>query len=60
MMRKELETRDGLSALITRDIYHLSRDVLTPKYRLLRWSYWVFLCGGLTSLLLFLSGAQGF
>jgi hypothetical protein len=51
MMRDSLENRNSITELMVSDIYHLSHDVLRPKFRWMRLSFYAFLSGLLSALL---------
>jgi hypothetical protein len=51
MMREALESRNTITELMVSDIYHLSNDVLRPKFRWMRLSFYSFLSGLLSALL---------
>ena len=51
LMRESLENRNTITELMISDIYHLSHDVLRPKFRWMRLSFYAFLCGLLSALL---------
>ena len=51
LMRESLENRNTITELMVSDIYHLSNDVLRPKFRWMRLSFYAFLCGLLSALL---------
>lgn len=53
LMRDSLESRNTITELMVSDIYHLSHDVLRPKFRWMRLSFYAFL-SGLVSALLFI------
>lgn len=53
-MRESLESRNTITELMVSDIYHLSHDVLRPKFRWMRLSFYAFLTG-LVSALLFIA-----
>ena len=53
-MRDSLENRNSITELMVSDIYHLSHDVLRPKFRWMRLSFYAFLTG-LFSALLFIA-----
>jgi hypothetical protein len=50
-MRESLESRNTITELMVSDIYHLSNDVLRPKFRWMRLSFYAFLIGLLSALL---------
>jgi hypothetical protein len=50
-MRDALESRNTITELMVSDIYHLSNDVLRPKFRWMRLSFYAFLTGLLNALL---------
>lgn len=52
LMRESLESRNTITELMVSDIYHLSHDVLRPKFRWMRLSFYAFLTGLLSALLL--------
>ncbi len=54
LMRDSLENRNSITELMVSDIYHLSHDVLRPKFRWMRLSFYAFLTG-LFSALLFIA-----
>ena len=54
LMRESLESRNTITELMVSDIYHLSHDVLRPKFRWMRLSFYAFL-SGLFSALLFIA-----
>ncbi len=45
LMRESLESRNTITELMVSDIYHLSNDVLRPKFRWIRLSFYAFLAG---------------
>ncbi len=45
LMRDSLESRNTITELMVSDIYHLSNDVLRPKFRWMRFSFYAFLAG---------------
>jgi len=45
MMCEALESRNTITELMVSDIYHLSNDVLRPKFRWMRLSFYAFLTG---------------
>ncbi|MEN8663003.1 MAG: Pycsar system effector family protein [Lentimonas sp.] len=45
LMRGALESRTTITELMVSDIYHLSNDVLRPKFRWIRLSFYAFLAG---------------
>lgn len=51
LMRESLESRNTITELMVSDIYHLSNDVLRPKFRWMRLSFYAFLIGLLSALL---------
>ena len=50
---------DRLSAAVVDDLYHLSRDVLAPKFRWLRLSYVAFIGGSMAAVFLYLARVFG-
>jgi len=52
LMREALESRLTITELMVSDIYHLSNDVLRPKFRFIRMSFYVFLFSMTGSILL--------
>ena len=50
-MRESLESRNTITELMVSDIYHLSNDVLRPKFRWIRLSFYAFLAGLLSALI---------
>ncbi len=50
LMRESLESRNTITELMVSDIYHLSHDVLRPKFRWMRMSFYAFLAGLLIAL----------
>lgn len=52
LMREALESRNTITELMVSDIYHLSNDVLRPKFRWMRLSFYAFLAGLFSALLL--------
>ena len=52
LMRESLESRSTITELMVSDIYHLSNDVLRPKFRYIRLSFYTFLVSMLGSILL--------
>ena len=54
LMREALESRNSITELMVSDIYHLSNDVLKPKFRWIRFSFYSFLLSLLCSLLFIL------
>jgi len=51
-MRDSLESRNTITELMVSDIYHLSNDVLRPKFRWMRFSFYAFLAGMLCAIAL--------
>lgn len=51
LMRESLESRNTITELMISDIYHLSHDVLRPKFQWMRLSFYAFLAGLLSALL---------
>lgn len=45
LMRESLESRNTITELMVSDIYHLSNDVLRPKFFWIRLSFYAFLAG---------------
>jgi hypothetical protein len=54
-MQASLENRNTITELMVSDIYHLSHDVLRPKFRWIRLSFYAFLTG-LSCALIFIVG----
>jgi hypothetical protein len=54
LMRESLESRNTITELMISDIYHLSHDVLRPKFQWMRLSFYAFL-SALVSALLFIA-----
>ncbi len=54
-MQRVLHKNNGLEMHIAHDIYHLSHDILRPKFRWIRASYLLFVTGLIGSGLLFLT-----
>jgi len=52
LMRDSLESRNTITELMVSDIYHLSNDVLRPKFRWMRFSFYAFLAGMLCAIAL--------
>jgi hypothetical protein len=52
MMREATSDNRTLTEMVSRDLYHLSRYVLKPKFALLRASYFIFVAGNVTAVLL--------
>lgn len=52
LMRESLESRNTITELMVSDIYHLSNDVLRPKFRFIRLSFYTFLLSLLGSIVL--------
>ena len=50
-MQAMLHDQERLAAAVTRDIYHISRDILKPKFLWMRISYLLFFAGSSLSLL---------
>jgi hypothetical protein len=50
-MQAMLNDEERLAAAVTRDIYHISRDILKPKFRWMRISYLLFFVGSTLSIL---------
>lgn len=55
LMKASLEKRNTITELMVSDIYHLSHDVLRPKFRWIRLSFYAFL-SGLSCALIFIVG----
>ncbi len=55
LMKGALESRNTITELMVSDIYHLSNDVLRPKFRWIRLSFYAFLVG-LSCALIFIVG----
>ena len=53
-MQAMLNDEDRLAAAVTRDIYHISRDILKPKFLWVRISYLLFFSGSTLSILTFI------
>ncbi|HAV13544.1 MAG TPA: hypothetical protein DCX06_08670 [Opitutae bacterium] len=51
LMKNSLESRNSITELMVSDIYHLSHDVLKPKFRWIRLSFYAFLIGLMCALL---------
>jgi len=51
LMRESLESRNTITELMVSDIYHLSNDVLRPKFRYIRLSFYTFLISMFGSIL---------
>jgi len=52
LMRESLESRNTITELMVSDIYHLSHDVLRPKFFWIRLSFYAFLAGMICALAL--------
>jgi len=52
LMRESLENRNTITELMVSDIYHLSNDVLRPKFFYIRLSFYTFLTSMFGSILL--------
>lgn len=52
LMREALESRNTITELMVSDIYHLSNDVLRPKFRFIRLSFYTFLGSLIGSIIL--------
>ena len=53
-MQAMLNDEDRLATAVTRDIYHISRDILKPKFLWVRISYLLFFSGSTLSILTFI------
>ena len=51
LMRDALEDRNTITELMVSDLYHLSNDVLRPKFRYIRLSFYAFLAGLFSALI---------
>ncbi|MDF2379227.1 MAG: DUF5706 domain-containing protein [Candidatus Gracilibacteria bacterium] len=58
-MKKMTKTPNKLTELMIQDLYHISRIIVTPKYDMLKKSYFIFLVGNSLALLLILGAEIG-
>lgn len=59
LMKEALESRNTITELMVSDIYHLSNDVLRPKFRWIRLSFYAFLIGLFCALFLIVGPIVG-